>query len=196
MAEEEIDYSTVDWEEQESEMEALDCIFPEELVVRAIKPYTFEIMINSNPEKEENHLKMLLKVELPHDYPNSVPFLNLKNMSPQYLDNAMLDDYETQARVMTREMLGSQMIFDICESMREKIAAINDEVLNKYYKIKEDIKKQEEIDAGPQVFQSDNLNYTPVNEETFSVWCTEFLADLETQRVQKMTDFDKRPSGR
>ena len=31
---EEIDYSTVDWEEQESEMEALDCIFPEELVVR------------------------------------------------------------------------------------------------------------------------------------------------------------------
>ena len=34
MAEEEIDYSTVDWEEQESEMEALDCIFPEELVVR------------------------------------------------------------------------------------------------------------------------------------------------------------------
>jgi|TARA_B110001450_G_C17444612_1_gene409367 hypothetical protein len=95
MAEEEIDYSTVDWEEQDSEMEALDCIFPEEIVVRSKHPYTFEITINSNPEKEENHLKMLLMVELPHDYPNSVPFLRLKNLSPDFLNNKNLDDYET-----------------------------------------------------------------------------------------------------
>jgi hypothetical protein len=33
---------------------------------------------------------------------------------------------------MTREMLGSQMIFDICEFLRDKIAEINDKVLNKY----------------------------------------------------------------
>jgi hypothetical protein len=30
MSDEEFDYSTVDWEEIEGELEALECIFPEE----------------------------------------------------------------------------------------------------------------------------------------------------------------------
>ena len=134
-AEEDIDYSKVDWEEQDSEIEALECIFPEELNIKEKHPYTFEIQINSNPEKEENHLKMLLLVELPHDYPNSVPFLRIKNLSPNFLNNQLLDEYETEVRAMTREMLGSQMIFDVCEHLREKIADINEGVLNKYNKI-------------------------------------------------------------
>ena len=88
---EEIDYSQVDWEEQEGELEALGFIFTEELNIKEKKPYTFEITINSNPEPEENHLKMLVLFELPHDYPNRVPFFRLKNMSPDYLNNALLD---------------------------------------------------------------------------------------------------------
>ena len=119
MSDEEIDYSQVDWEEQEGELEALDCIFPEELNVTSRKPYTFEIIINSNPEPEENHLKMLLMVELPHDYPNNVPFLRLKNKSPEFLNNAMLDKYEGEIRAKSHEQLGCQMIFDLCEYLRE-----------------------------------------------------------------------------
>ena len=42
-AEEDIDYSKVDWEEQDSEIEALECIFPEELNIKEKHPYTFEI---------------------------------------------------------------------------------------------------------------------------------------------------------
>jgi hypothetical protein len=88
---EDIDYSQVDFEDQEGEIEALECIFPEELNILEKKPYKIEITINSNPEPEENHLKMLFMVELPHDYPNRVPFLRLKNLSPEFLNNAMLD---------------------------------------------------------------------------------------------------------
>ena len=33
------------------------------------KPYKFKIVINSNVDTEDNHLKMLLTVELPKDYP-------------------------------------------------------------------------------------------------------------------------------
>ena len=72
-------------------MEALECIFPEELDIKEKKPYKFDIIINSNPEPEENHLKMLCMIELPHDYPNSVPFIRLKNLSSEYLNNALLD---------------------------------------------------------------------------------------------------------
>lgn len=41
----------------------------------------------------------------------------------------MLDEYETQIQEMAREMLGEQMMFNICDHLREKIAEINDEVV-------------------------------------------------------------------
>ena len=54
------DYSNVDWEEQEQEIEALEVIFPDEFKLEQKKPYHFTILINSNAEAEDNHLKMLL----------------------------------------------------------------------------------------------------------------------------------------
>lgn len=39
---------------------------------------------------------MLLILELPHDYPSeNIPFMRLKNLAPDYLDNKNLDEYET-----------------------------------------------------------------------------------------------------
>jgi len=72
----------VDWSEQEAEIEALEVIFPEEFKILQTKPYNFDIIINSNSEKELNHLKLLLKVELGVEYPNKIPFMLLKNLSP------------------------------------------------------------------------------------------------------------------
>ena len=50
MSDEEIDYSKVDWTETEEEMEAIEVIFPDELTIKSTKPWTFEILINSNAE--------------------------------------------------------------------------------------------------------------------------------------------------
>lgn len=49
---------------------------------------------------------MLLLVEFPHDYPNNIPFMQLKNLSKDYLDNKMLDEYETQIRAKAHESVG------------------------------------------------------------------------------------------
>lgn len=89
-------------------------------------------MINSNAEAADNHLKMLLIVELPHDYPNTIPDLRLKNMAPKYLDNRMLDDFESEIRAKAHESVGTQMIFELCEHLRESIGEINDKVLNQF----------------------------------------------------------------
>lgn len=86
-----MEQENIDWEEQESEIEALEVIFPDEFTVMAEKPYKFKIMINSNSADEDNHLKMLLTVELPKDYPESVPHFLLKNKSPDYLNNNLID---------------------------------------------------------------------------------------------------------
>ena len=94
---EEIDASQIDWEEQDAEMEALEVIFPDELTIAGRRPYKFTIQINSNAEEADNHLKMLLRVELGEQYPATQPDLMvLKNLSPEYLDNKMLDEYETE----------------------------------------------------------------------------------------------------
>jgi hypothetical protein len=69
----------------------LEVIFPEEFKILQKRPYNFEIIINSNSDKELNHLKLLLKVELGVEYPNKIPFMLLKNLSPNFLDNRMID---------------------------------------------------------------------------------------------------------
>lgn len=115
----------------------MEVIFPDELKVVSEKPYKYEITINSNAESDDNHLKILLIIELPHDYPQNVPFLRLKNLSPDLLDNRKMHELESQARKMTHEAVGTQMIFDICEHLREGIADINDLVVNKYKEVLE-----------------------------------------------------------
>ena len=42
----------------------------------------------------------------------------------------------------------------------------------------------------------DQLDYTPVTKETFSVWCEEFLGKLREQEELEKTEQDKRKTGR
>ena len=50
---------------------------------------------------------MLLIIELPHDYPQTAPFLRLKNLTPDMLDNRKLHELESEARKMSREAVGT-----------------------------------------------------------------------------------------
>ena len=74
-------------------------------------------------------------MEVGVEYPNKIPFMLLKNLSPKFLDNRMIDQYETEIRAKAYESIGMQMIFDICELLREKICEINDKVNDKYSEI-------------------------------------------------------------
>lgn len=42
----------------------------------------------------------------------------------------------------------------------------------------------------------DHLNYTPVNKETFSKWCAEFMEKLKEQEENMKTEQDMRLTGR
>ena len=190
-----IDYSKVDWTEIEEEMEALEVIFPEELTVHTTKPYKLDIVINSNADSEDNYLKMLIILEVPHDYPVNIPFIRLKNLSTDYLDNQMLNEYQDKARVKARECSGGPMIFEVYEELREAISEINDTVVSKFKKI---IEQREEDEKTQMNFVScaDHLNYTEVNPETFSAWSTEFLGQLKAQEEKSMSEADLRETGK
>ena len=48
----------------------------------------------------------------------------------------------------------------------------------------------------PSITNLDHLNYTPVNEETFSKWCTEFMEKLRQQEENTRTEQDLRKTGK
>lgn len=89
-------------------------------------------MINSNTESEErNFLKMKILFDLQNSYPDCVPYYRLKNMSPDYMDNRFIDRCETLLRQKGDELIGSMMIFEMCDLIKELMTNINDEVLAK-----------------------------------------------------------------
>jgi hypothetical protein len=44
---------------------------------------------------------------MPHNYPDKVPFMLLKNLSPEFLNNKMIDGYEQEIRMLAYESLGT-----------------------------------------------------------------------------------------
>ena len=49
----------------------------------------------------------------------------------------MLDKWETEMTDRAQELLGSMMIFEITDYLKEKVVEINEAVLDKYEKIEE-----------------------------------------------------------
>ena len=160
------------WEEQETEIESLKCIFEEEeFVIKREKPYNFEILIHSNTESEErNYLKLKLIFDLPESYPNEIPYFRIKNLCPDYIDNNALEIFENEMRERANESLGQMMIFELSDLLKEKITTINETVLEKLDKIEE---ANSITNANKETLRSDGnkLNFTPVNAETFAIWC-------------------------
>jgi len=185
------------WEEQEIEIETLKSIFEEaEFEMKREKPYNFEIMLNSNSESEErNFLKLKLIFDLPEDYPNEIPYFRIKNLSAEYLDNNNLEQFETEMRERATESIGQMMIFELTDLLKEKITIMNETVLEKLDMIveAESIKNQNK-----EVLKTDatKLSYTPVNEETFKVWCDIYKEKLRLEKEKTRTPNDDKPTGK
>ena len=107
-------------------------IYPEELTILKEKPYSFEVVIDSNTESEErNFLRMKIHFDLQNSYPEVPPYYRLKNLSPDYMDNKFIDHCENLLRIKGEDLIGEMMIFEMCDLVKELMARINEEVLSK-----------------------------------------------------------------
>ena len=53
------------------------------------------MLLKANSESvEKNHLSLKLTFELPDDYPNNVPSVRLKNLSPDIINNNLVLEFE------------------------------------------------------------------------------------------------------
>jgi hypothetical protein len=126
------------YEEQESEIEAIKCIFMDDLVMLEEKPYKFEVLLNANNESvSKNHISLKLIFELPEDYPNSVPSIRLKNLSPDIINNNLILEFEKLIMKKAEESIGTMMIYEICEALRENIINMNEIILKKLKELNE-----------------------------------------------------------
>ena len=158
------------------------------------KPYAFEVMINANTESEErNYLKMKIIFDLQNSYPECVPYFRLKNLSPDYMDNKFLDHCENLLRERGEETLGSMMIYELCDLVKEKITNINDEVLTRLDAMEETGKVENKLTTK---IYDEHMQFTPVTKETFGVWCKVYMAKLLVLKLARVTEMDKKPSGR
>ena len=64
-------------------------------------------------------MKVKLIVSLPEKYPEEKPELRLKNMSPEVIGNNKINEFEDLLEEKIQENLGSIMMFDLCETLRE-----------------------------------------------------------------------------
>jgi hypothetical protein len=58
--------------------------------------------------------------------------MRIKNLAPNYLDNKIIDQIEIKLRAANHDNIGNPMVFETCELVREELAAINDEVVDKF----------------------------------------------------------------
>ena len=185
------------WEEQEIEVESLKSIFEEEeLIIKREKPYNFEILVHSNTESDDrDYLKLKLIFDLPESYPNEIPYFRIKNLSPDYIDNNALELFENEMRERANESLGQMMIFELSDLLKEKITTINETVLEKLDKIEED---NSIANANKDVIRSDanKLNFTPVNEETFAIWCEQYKEKMRIEKERNATGAEDKPTGK
>ena len=185
------------WEEQEIEVESLKSIFEEEeLIIKREKPYNFEILVHSNTtENDRDYLKLKLIFDLPESYPNEIPYFRIKNLSPDYIDNNALEAFENEMRERANESLGQMMIFELSDLLKEKITTINEVVLDKLDKIEE---ANSITNANKDVIKSDanKLNFTPVTEETFAIWCEQYKEKLRLEKERNATGNEDKPTGK
>ena len=95
----------------------------------------------------------------------------------------------------TEELIGSFMIFEVCDMVREKISAINDEVLEKIDAM--NMTEEQKVATQHEAKKTDdNVTFTPVTKESFAVWCEAYMAKLKEEAEAKRTTADDKPTGR
>ena len=183
------------YEEHEMEIESIKCIFMDDLVMLEEKPYRFEVLLNANNELSRNHLQLKLTFELPDEYPNVVPSIRIKNLSPDIINNNIILEFDKLVTKKAEESIGTMMLYEVCEALREKIGEMNDIILRKL----DEINKKDSLETALKsvAVRSDApLTFTPVTQETFAKWCDAYKERMRKLKEELLSEKDLKETGR
>lgn len=70
-------------------------------------------------------------IELPDDYPASLPIIRIKNLVQDIIGNNKMSEIETMVAEKVKENEGNLMIFEVVDALKDYIASMNDLILEK-----------------------------------------------------------------
>lgn len=167
----------------------------DDLVVLEERPYKFEVLLNANNELSRNHLQVKATFELPDAYPAEIPNIRLKNLSTDIIDNNMLLQFEKLITKKAEEVIGTAMIYEMCEALRERLGEMNDMILRKL----DELNDKDSMDTALKkvaAFSQDTMSFTPVNSETFARWCDQYKIRMRKMKEEMLTDKDFKLTGK
>lgn len=111
------------------------------------------------------------------------------------IDNNMMIEFERLVVLKAEESVGSQMLYDVCEHLREIISNLNDKLLNKL-KEYEDAHSVDKALQKQTFSQDAPMTFTPVTAETFGAWLAEYNERRRRMKEELKTELESKPTGR
>ena len=136
-------------DEQIEELGALESIYPD--IIQKQTQNCFDVIISASLSSD-NIDGVKLNVLFTENYPAEAPITSFKSIGS--FPNAFLEDIKLLVSDIVTRSLGSPMIFDIIEVIRD--------FLEKFYTV--------EAPAAPQIFKKTYETYTPVSLDSFLAW--------------------------
>ncbi|KAJ2723165.1 rwd domain-containing protein [Coemansia sp. Benny D115] len=170
-------------EEQQSEIEILQSIYPTEFVEESQDPWRFSLTILIDDADDIRPCSLQLGVEYTPTYPDALPIFSITlseegNDAPIDETDAELSDKDLEyltdrIRETGEESLGMAMVFSMASSLKELATERLVDKTKELKRLKEE-RIQKEIEADQAKFIG-----TPVTKESFMEWRTRFDAEME-----------------
>ena len=133
---------------------------------------------------------------MPRLYPQRLPQVRIKNLSPEIINNNKMMEFEGLVRAKAEENVGNMMIFEICDALREQIQEMNEIILNKLHEFEEKHSINEGLKAVLVSTNETQMTYTPVTKETFEKWCKIYMEKLQKLKEERKNDKDLKLTGK
>lgn len=175
-------------EEQESEMEALEAIYSEEMTMISEAPYTFDVSIRGSNEDTRDDVKVtvtaILRFTLVETYPDAAPLMEITECS-ENLTEEKSEELISHLDEEASNSIGCVMIFTLVSAAQEFLLQIVDD-------IKHGIEAERQKEKLEQQ-RLEELKYkgTPVTLENFLVWKAKFDEEMILTGKRKVVDTTK-----
>jgi len=160
----------------QEEFEVLESIYPDEIE----KTSEQELQVTVEPDEQEpdHEIRLLLKVHYPPEYPDVVPDLAFEVIDGE-LSAAEEEDLLEGLRTLGEESLGMAMVFTLVSHLREALATVVADRIERQRKVERDrALAEEEAEAA-------RTRGTPVTTASFLEWKEKFNKKMKLKATQE-----------
>eukprot|EP01097_Dermamoeba_algensis_P001278 TRINITY_DN1488_c0_g2_i2.p1 TRINITY_DN1488_c0_g2~~TRINITY_DN1488_c0_g2_i2.p1 ORF type:complete len:395 (-),score=98.71 TRINITY_DN1488_c0_g2_i2:434-1618(-) len=173
-------------DEQESEIEALKAIFLEDFLLEPAakkdKEYSFKLRLVPHPgDQSRNYCAVLLHISFSRYYPSLPPRINVEKVKG--LSDAQLQELTNQLKERSQELVGTGMIFSLCDLTQEYLMSHNIEPLSFHEEML--LRQKLQLENKEKEKEKEKAKEEETVKEKVEVICVEEENKLQTERKRE-----------